>query len=321
MLMLEELYKNFIENVICISEKYLFEGKFDEAINLFDSIKNLFHLDELSKSDKARFLIQFAKIMADQKFLKEFNYDNEIHMLMEAVRLVECTHAKNILADSFDQIGYCIYRKGILEGNFEEALNYYRKALIIRCKIDDKLGLTQSYFHLGLYYENKKDSDENDKQKAFQYYQKGLKLAIEGNYKLEQSYFYRHLAFIYQSIQDDFDTALKYHKKSAELREDIGFKFSLQFSYYAIGVVYYMKKDYEKSLEYFIKAYSAAKDMNRIEPLRLLIFRNGQVFERDFNSDTVLKYYNIILAAAVNINDSEGIKEIELKIRNITYRE
>ncbi len=316
--MLEELYKNFIDNVIIISERYLFEGRFDEALYLFDSIKKLFHLDELRKFDKARCLIQFAKIMADQKFLREFNYDNEIQMLLEAVRLVECTHAKNILADAFDLIGNCIYRKGILNGDYEEALNYYRKALIIRCKIDDKLGLSKSYFHLGLYYENKKDSDENDKQKSFHYYQKGLKLAEEGNYKLEQSYFYRHLAFFYQSVQEDLDTALKYHKKSAELREEIGFKFSLQYSYFAIGLVYYLKKDYDNSLNYFIKAYSAAKNVNGIEPLRLLILRNGKRVERDFDLETSLKYYNIMLAAAVNINDSEGIKEIELKIRNIS---
>ena len=174
--MLGNLFNKFV-NVLCeIAEEYLYKGRFDEITLLFDSIKEIMNTNEVKNEDKARFLIQFARIKILQKFLKEFNYITEIKMLQEALKLVEFSNFKKLEANALDLIGNSIYRKGILEGEFKESLEYYQKALNIRIQVGDKLGLSKSYFNLGLYHENVKGSNEKDKQKSFKDYKKDLKI-------------------------------------------------------------------------------------------------------------------------------------------------
>ena len=315
--MIESLFTEFINIVNQISEEFRFKGRYNDAMLLFDSINPILDTNELRREDRAKFLIQIAKIKMDHKFLKDFVYDDEMIMLEEAQKLAEDSSAKNIQADAIDLIGNCIYRKGILDGEFKEALNYYNKALSIRTQMDDKLGLSKSYFHLGLYHENKKDANDDDHQAAFEYYKNGLKIAEEEDFKLEQSYFFRHLAGIYAFIKDDLDKGLEYFKKSTRLREEIGFIFSLQFAYFAEAFVYFLKKELDNARVYIIKAYSAAIRVSRIEALKVLIYRRGDEIIDEIDFEAALKYYDLILEAAKDVNDKDGIRDINLKIKNL----
>jgi len=319
--LLETYFTEFTEIVCKISEVYRYEGKFDKAMLLFDSIKSLFDTHELKNEDKAKTLITFAKIRMDHKFLKDFNYNNEINMLKEAQILAETSNAENIKADAIDLYGNCIYQIGILNGDFKEALNYYNKALSIRTKINNKLGLSKSYFHLGLYHENKKDADENDHQTALDYFEKGLKIAEEEDFKLEQSYFFRHIAGIYAYIKEDLDKGLKYFKKSTQLREEIGFIFNLQFAYFAEAFIYFLKKDMDNARDYFVKAYSVAIKVKRTEVLKVLIFRRGDDIVKEIDLEAALDYFNIMLGVAKIVKDDKGREEIELKVKDLLKKE
>ncbi len=319
--MLENFFTEFINSVYKISEVYRFEGRFNEAMLFFESIKPILDFDNLKKEDKARILIQFAKIRMDHKFFKDFNYDEEMKMLQDAQKLAESSNTKNVQADAIDLYGNCIYRAGILEGDFKEALKYYKDALSIRTQIQDKLGVTWSYFHLGIYHENKKDPDEKDHQTSFDYFKKGLKIALEEDFKLEQSYFYRHLAGHYAYNRDDLDKGLEYFKKSAELREEIGFIFSLQFAYFALGFIYFMKKELANALEYFKKTFVAAEKVNRKKPLIVLIHRRGDEIVEEINAESAVNYYNLMINAAKSIKYLEAIEEFEIKIKNLSKKE
>jgi tetratricopeptide (TPR) repeat protein len=315
--MLKDLFTKFADTILEITELYRFEGRFNEAMTFFNSINPILDLKEFKKENKAKCLIQLVKINMDHKFLKDFNYSEEMKTLQEAQSLVEDANAKDIQADAIDLFGNCIYRKGILEGDFKEALPHYNRALSIRTQINDKLGLSKSYFHLGLYHENKKDADENDHQTAFEYFEKGLKIAEEEDFKLEQSYLFRHLAGIYAFVKEDLDKGLEYFKKSTQLREEIGFIFSLQFAYFAEAFVYFLKKDVDNARDYFTKAYSAAIKVWRTEALKVLIFRRGDAIIREIDLEAALQYYDLILEVAKKVNDKDCINDIEIKIENI----
>ncbi|MFX0024061.1 MAG: hypothetical protein ACFE9S_17165 [Candidatus Hermodarchaeota archaeon] len=319
--MLENLFTEFIDKVYKISEVYRFEGRFNEAMLFFESIKPILDFDNVKNEDKARILIQFAKIRMDHKFLKDFDYSEEMKMLQDAQKLAEASNAKNLQADALDLYGNCIYRAGILEGDFKDALKYYTEALSIRTQIQDKLGITWSYFHLGIYHENRKDPDEKDHQISFDYYEKGLKIALEEDFKLEQSYLYRHLAGHYAYNRDDIDKGLEYFKKSAELREEIGFIFSLQFAYFAIGFIYFLKKDLVNALEYFKQTFVAAEKVERIKPLMVLIHRRGNEIVEEIDVDAAINYYRLMIDAAKPITLVDGIEEFEIKIKDLSKKE
>ncbi|MHA2289510.1 MAG: hypothetical protein ACXABG_12060 [Promethearchaeota archaeon] len=311
-------FENFVNFIIKITEFYRYEGKIDNAILIFKSNLLVMDLQEVRDEDKAKFLIQYAKILQQSKFIKEFNYDNEIQILNKARDLAESSNAKNLIADALDLIGTCIYSAGILEGDYQNALEYFDQALVIRNEINDLHGLCKSYFNLGLYNENIKDASEDNKRKSFNYYQKGLKIAIEKDYKLEQAYFYRHLAYFYQYFKNDKEKSLQYHLNSAKIREEIGFKISLQFAYFSVAMEYFFLKDYKKSINYFKKAYTWAIDMNRVEQLKVIIFRRGNQMVNANETENVNKFYGLVLESANKTGDIEGAKEIENKIKDLS---
>ncbi|MFX0076683.1 MAG: hypothetical protein ACFE96_14665 [Candidatus Hermodarchaeota archaeon] len=317
---IHKYFETLVETIIKITEIYRFEGKLDDAINIFKFNVPIIDFKDVRSVDKAKFLIQYAKILQQSKFIKEFNYDKEIEMLTEARELAKSSNAKNLMADALDLIGTCIYSKGILEGEYEEAIEYFNLALRFREEIDDVLGLCKSYFNIGLYHENKKDLNEEDRRKSFDYYQKGLEIAIDKNFKLEQAYFYRHLAYFYQYFENDEEKSLQYHLNSAKLREEIGFKISLQFSYFAVAMAYFFLSDFENSLQYFKKAYSWATKMKRLEQLKVLIFRRGNQLIKNNRNNEAIKYYELVLESATKEGDLESAKEIEAEINSLSSK-
>lgn len=314
----QNYFKDFVSFIVKITEMYRYEGKINEALTIFKSNIQVMDFEEVKNEDKAKFLIQYAKILQQSKFIKEFNYDNEIKLLTEAQELARTSNAMNLMADALDLIGTCIYSAGILEGDYRKALEFFEQALNVRLEINDVHGLSKSYFNLGLYHENLKDSTEDDKRKSFDYYQKGLKIAIEENLKLEQAYFYRHLAYFYQYFENDKEKSLQYHLNSAKLREEIGFKISLQFSYFAVAMEYYFLNDFKNSLLYFKKAYLWAIKMKRVEQLKVLIFRRGKQMVKEDEIEKVIKYYELVLESATSEGDLVGAEEIKTEIKNLS---
>lgn len=61
--------------------------------------------------------------------------------------------------------------------------------------------------------------------------------------------------------QDDYETALGYHLKSLQLRNEINEKGGMASSYGNIGVVYYSQGDYPKALEFDFKSLFIHKEM------------------------------------------------------------
>ena len=315
---IQNYFEDFVGFIIKITEIYHYEGKTDEALLIFKSNIQVMDFEEVGSEDKAKFLIQYAKILQQSKFIKEFNYDNEIKILTEAQELAKSSNAKNLMAEALDLIGTCIYSSGILEGDYQKAIDFFDQALKIRMEINDIHGLCKSYFNLGLYHENIKDSNEENKRKSFDFYQRGLKIAIEENLKLEQSYFYRHLAFFSQYYENDNEKSLQYHLNSASLREEIGFKISLQFSYFAVAMEYFFLKDFENSLNYFEKAYSWAINIHKVEQLKVIIFRHGSQMIQANETENAIKYYELVLESAKKVRDLEGAREIEVEIKNLS---
>lgn len=58
--------------------------------------------------------------------------------------------------------------------------------------------------------------------------------------------------------------------------------------------------------------------MDRIEPLRILIFRRGVEIKKEMDLEAALNYYNLMLKATKSVNDKKGIKEIELQSKKIS---
>lgn len=171
---------------------------------------------------------------------------------------------------------------------FDSALYYFEKSVVIREKIKDNLGLLKGLNNIGsLYYalgDNKKgleylekalkkESDLNVKEgtyvsinnigfiyiglklyrKSFYYFKKAEKVNLENNNKQSLVYTYDGMSTSYERLNLT-DSALIYSQKTLELAESINDVYNYAYSLNAISILYINKKQYTKAKEYLEKA-------------------------------------------------------------------
>lgn len=146
--------------------------------------------------EKARLYNDIARVY----LTTNINLHRAENFLLNALKIqekIEDEKAKEKLrANTNNQLGIIYERKT----KYNIARSYYQKALNIRLRIKDTLGITNSYYTIGYFYNltGKKDS-------AFIFYNKGLAIAKNADMKI--SYLLKR-ALIYAQKQK-FDLALK----------------------------------------------------------------------------------------------------------------
>jgi serine phosphatase RsbU (regulator of sigma subunit) len=100
-------------------------------------------------------------------------------------------------------------------GKTNEALHYILKSVALNEKNNDKVGLTYAYIGAGDCYKGNKNYII-----ANTYYLKALKVAREINYRTEEREAYEHLAIMFEEM-NDYQKALQYHKRYAQLKDSI----------------------------------------------------------------------------------------------------
>jgi len=76
--------------------------------------------------------------------------------MLDVISVVENLGDKTMLANTIDLTDSLLQSKeGSLDSSFETRLGYFERALRIRKEIGDKRGIAESYFHIGLAYQNK----------------------------------------------------------------------------------------------------------------------------------------------------------------------
>jgi tetratricopeptide (TPR) repeat protein len=167
-----------------------------------------------------------------------------------SVTAYPCHEKQEEVANLYNFMGY-----GFDElANYEEALNYYQKALEIREKALGKKhpDTATNYNNIGAIYSNQGDYD-----KALEYYQTALDIhekALGKEYP-DTATNYNNIGAIY-SNQGDSAKALEYLQKTIEIQEKVLGKEhpDTAASYNNIGFVYSNQGDHAKALEYYQKA-------------------------------------------------------------------
>lgn len=134
------------------------------------------------------------------------------------------------------------------QGDYEHALVYYIKGMVIYKQIDEKLGLAASYNNIGVTYEN-----QSDYATALLNYRNALSLYQELEDKKGIASTYGNIGNIYANY-GDYPHALENYLKGLKLDEETGNEASMANSYNNIGVVYANQKEYFSALEYYQKA-------------------------------------------------------------------
>ncbi len=142
--------------------------------------------------------------------------------------------------------------------NVELAEKYYLLSEKLSLEINDPDGLTQAYNGLGNLYSSKQEY-----KKALLFSTKAMELAHEIGDIQTEALSYQTISEVYYAYYKDYTKAEEFAKKGLKLSEELGFPANIAAMLTTLSNVYYHKGEYERSMEFAIKAINTdTTDMN-----------------------------------------------------------
>ncbi len=169
-----------------------------------------------------------------------------------------------------------IYRAkgGILTylGSYQEANQYFLKALRVAQSRNEIEELLPIYSNLGVIHENM-----NQDNVALEYYFKALDILPKIN-NLEQSHIRSRLGALYDNLgsiymkKKEYESADKYFEKTLEITQSSGEVSLRMYGLRNLGESKMEQGEEEKAFEYFTEALALAKDLNRDDEISICYY-------------------------------------------------
>lgn len=217
------------------------------------------HLQALANKDNrviGMCLQQMGKICYAQG-----HYAQALDYHQQADKIFEQLKERNLLADNFNDMGivyYQTFNKKLSRKQYDQALTLYRKS-------NNKIGLGETYGHIGHLYEKQQRYDS-----AFYYQRHALNEYQQAGYKQGVAKIYENLGSIYEdlvrydSARYYFDQSLILYKavnnevSSIEVINNLGdilrktgdYKGGLKFTRKALGLSVATKNEYQQASAY-----------------------------------------------------------------------
>ena len=228
-----------------IGNIYYPQAQYPSALKYF--LKSLKIRDILNNSADSNTVNKNKKGLADAYLnignvhYAQFEYENALEYYFMAVEIQEeiadgpditaVRHGKQAMALSLNNIGG-VYMD---QSNFPLGLDYFIKALKIRLALANKKGVAQSYSNIGSLY-----------------------LTMYTHYQSEEEK-YRDLPtastwWAETNPVQLLDTAMVYQQRAYRISKELSDKYGMTFRLYGMARIYYKKKEYTTSIEFYQKA-------------------------------------------------------------------
>jgi serine phosphatase RsbU (regulator of sigma subunit)/Tfp pilus assembly protein PilF len=322
-------------------------------ILLIDSMIDLYHKE---KSDTAK-LLQINYLVENLEDSRAWMPYNRF-MLKESTSALssgdlnkkETRFYKTILAGVYNNFGYGLNQ----EGNKEEALEYFKKSMVLLEELDNKQGLSDVYNNIGLIYKN-----AGQVSKCLEYYFKCLKICEAINDTKGKASSLNNIGMMYKELEDynkgleymlnalkewekldnkrgmsstlgnlgllyskvgKPELSLEYYFKALILNERTGDKEGIGTELGNIGWVYFEQGKYEKALDYFERSLQYRRAVNDNAGIAFGLTNLGSVYKKMNNNDLALKYGTEALEIGKKIGYPEVIRRSSLLLYSL-YKE
>ncbi|MEO0127097.1 MAG: diguanylate cyclase [candidate division WOR-3 bacterium] len=143
-------------------------------------------------------------------------------------------------------------------GKLEGAISYFKKALEIRQKLNDKKGMAACYLDLAVVYQQQLNFSQSE-----EYYKNALRLYEEIGFQAGITVTLLDLGSLY--FHYNLIKAEEYCMRSLEIAKLISAKRDIVFLYDNLGIIHMRRLMYDEALENFKSALEYAKETNFIE--------------------------------------------------------
>lgn len=231
-------------------------------------------------------------------FLSNINATNKIDSLLHKLEIQQADTSKVTVLNEISQ--------EYLKTDFNKALEYANKALILSKKINNKKSIAQSYTYTA-YAQYRLNNFEDAKiniNKALVIYE-----ILKNNMRISQCYSF--ISQIHYALQE-YPKAVEWVNKSIKIKEDNNLTEELEINYLTLGAIYQKQGKYELAIKNLIKS-AEYYDKNGKSNDKASVFNNIAVTYRKLNDyDEAEKYYLKSLELYKKNNEKFG----ELKIYN-----
>jgi parallel beta-helix repeat protein len=281
------------------------------------SLSNYKKALSLTKDKKGRSKIQ-SKIGII--YFKKGDYKNSTNHCNESLKLVKGSRSSEE-AEAFEVLGFVNYRTG----SYGKAVEYHKRSLEIREKLNDRLGMAKSLKDLGMVYQEKQEFENalNYYKKSLTIFEKhfnnqGIQLCLNligsvefdlGNYETAFEYYDRSFKIIERSgdqnniailllnlgqsllFADEIERAINYLNKSLKISENNDLHQVTACDYWVLAEAYIKKKYYKRALDYCKRSFSIASEIENNEILAGLNRTFGSIYKVQRKWKSAIKHF------------------------------
>lgn len=200
-------------------------------------------------------------------------------------------------------IGYGMFYQGVAywsRGNYQLALEQYKKALVLMKELGIKKGENACYINIGLI-----NTDLGNYPEALDYLKKGIKLTEEANDKQGLQIGYDNIGIVYM-FQGNYTQALNYHFKALKIAEEREDELVISYAYNNIGDVFYAQNKLDIALLYYKKAIAYVEKVKDLAGIGSCYTDIGNVYWQKKQYEEALFYHTKDLKIKEEIADKQG---------------
>ena len=221
---------------------------------------------------------------------------------------------EDFLASTFSLIGY----SSQIQGNYQKAIKFKKKAIKIWGKNNKQANLASSYLSLSNYY-----GEIGANEKSLTYANKSLSILENLKDTVKIANAYNNISLLLND-QKKYTSALKYAYKSLKLKKLIypPNYFSIDNANQVIGLIYIQLKKYAEALNFFklslnyrISKYTANHYLVASTYLNI-----ANVYKKEGKLDSVSKYYNLALSIRKTYQQTTNLVYIYNLIANTNQK-
>ena len=188
-----------------------------------------------------------------------------------------------------------------IRGDFDQALEYFTRALEIRQEVGEQKQIASSMNNIGVIFDI-----QGDFSTAQEWYRKSLKVSEEIGDKEEIA---NTLANLGASALDqgEYKTATDYLKRSLNIREEIQDQVGIGQVTLTIGYVYFKQGDYGNATDWLLSAVRIYEELDNKVNVGYCFDLIGQIYQYQDDSEKALEYAEKSLKIAEEVGAKGSI--------------
>jgi len=240
------------------------------------------------------------------------DYEKAIDYHLKSLTIREEINDKKGMAMSYNNIGAIYFN----QKNYKKTLDYYMKALSIYEEVGDKTqAIANTLTNIGNVYNRQKNHT-----KTLEYYQNSLTVFEEIGDKKGISVTYSNIGSVYaeqaaylsdEKVKSDiYERALYYQLKGLRMKEEMGDKLGLTYTFRSIGDLHLQKGELTKAITLFSKSATLADEIGaKVELMKAYkSLSNGYV--QQYNHKKAYAYYKLSSEIKDSLYNEDKAKEI-----------